>query len=247
MSSEKDWINWGRMDPYFGVLSENKFRSENINFHKEEFFNSGEHHVARQIDIIERRWGRDIAKRTAVDFGCGVGRLVIPLSRYYERVIGIDISPDMLAEAEKNCIEQGVNSADFCAAPSELDQFDRQIDLVNSHIVLQHIKTSVGISLISQLLASLAPGGVASLHVTTSRKLKPVKEFIYIVKHYIPFTKYMLNLVQGKRWNEPLMQMNNYPIYIILDLYRSMGMVDIFCEPTFDSSYGFVIYARKAG
>lgn len=45
-----------------------------------------------------------------LDIGCGTGELAVPLSRYFERVIGIDPSADMLAEARErakreNCLK----------------------------------------------------------------------------------------------------------------------------------------------
>jgi trans-aconitate methyltransferase len=245
MSSERDWARWGDQDPYYGVLSCEKFRANTFELHKGEFFESGVSEVQRALDLLDRLYGTP-AKKVAVDFGCGVGRLSIPLSRRYERVIGIDVSPGMLAEAEKNCAQAETSNITFCSSPDDLASYRDQVDLVLSRIVLQHIPSRIGIGLISKLLSLVSPRGVASLHVTTKRQLTKSKELVYRVKHRLPFSRYLFNVAQGKRWNEPLMQMNDYPLDEVVDLYLKNGMTDIFLELTGGTSRGFIVYGRKA-
>ena len=102
MRSDEAWKRWGEDDPYYGVLSDPKFRKDEFAAHRDEFFRSGEEHVERRLDLIRRLYG-ETRRRSAVDFGSGTGRLVIPLSRRYERVVGVDISPAMTVEARRNC------------------------------------------------------------------------------------------------------------------------------------------------
>ena len=49
----------------------------------------------------------------ALDFGCGVGRLVIPLAKISTSAVGIDVSESMLAEARKNCELNSVHNIDL--------------------------------------------------------------------------------------------------------------------------------------
>ena len=46
----------------------------------------------------------------ALDFGCGVGRLVLPLARRYRTVVGIDISDAYIAEAVRNRDKHGLTN-----------------------------------------------------------------------------------------------------------------------------------------
>jgi SAM-dependent methyltransferase len=245
LSTERDWILWGKQDPYYGVLSADRFRGENIHLHRDEFFALGESEIRELVDVVARLYGAT-GRKVAVDFGSGVGRLTIPLARRYERVIGIDISPGMMAEAKKNCEQAGIANVDFRSSPEELAMFAEGVDLVVSRIVLQHIPPSVGLALIDKLLSHVRPGGVASLHVTTQRQLAPGKEFVYRIKHHVPFARYVLNVLQGKRWDEPLMQMNNYSLELLLGVYETRGMTEIFLQPTGGTSSGFIVHARKA-
>jgi SAM-dependent methyltransferase len=240
----KDWIRWGEQDPYFAVVSDEKFRREQFQHNRDEFFRSGEVHITRRLNLIERLWiGEDLKRRVVVDFGCGTGRLIIPLSRHYERVIGVDVSPGMIVEARQNCFQRSAVNIEFSLS---LDTVPRaSVDFVNSSIVFQHIPPALGLAAIEQLLGLLTPGGVAALHVTTKRNRSLPKEFVYLTKHSVPLSRYVFNVFQGKRWNEPLMQMNNYPLYDVLELYKSCEMRELFLEPVYGDSYGFVVYGRK--
>jgi ubiquinone/menaquinone biosynthesis C-methylase UbiE len=48
-----------------------------------------------------------------LDFGCGVGRCTIPFARIAEEVVALDVSPSMLREAEKNCLERALDNVMF--------------------------------------------------------------------------------------------------------------------------------------
>ncbi len=77
----------------------------------------------------------------ALDFGCGVGRLVIPLSKIAESVTGVDVSESMLNEAISNCDNQNVNNANFIKADDNLSMLSGKYDFIHSYIVFQHIPT----------------------------------------------------------------------------------------------------------
>ncbi len=69
---ERNWDAFGRTDPLWAILVEsgkkgNKWRSE-------EFFKTGVIEINRIIDEI-RQMHLSIEHGTALDFGCGVGRL----------------------------------------------------------------------------------------------------------------------------------------------------------------------------
>jgi len=50
------------------------------------------------LDLYWERHGRP---RTVVDLGCGTGAIALPLAREGMRVVGIDLSPDMIAVARR--------------------------------------------------------------------------------------------------------------------------------------------------
>lgn len=108
MDTDLEWERWGAKDPYFGVRTEDRFRKNNINAEiKKEFFNSGKLLIEHVINQCRLHVDSDFKPTRALDFGCGVGRMVIPLSRIAEDVVGVDVSESMLLEAGEcptNCV-----------------------------------------------------------------------------------------------------------------------------------------------
>src|SRR5687768_10646299 len=100
-SSDKAWKTWGKLDPYFGVLAHARFAAAEIDRNRDEFFATGRGFVADLLRRYERHFGA-LPRGRALDHGSGVGRLTLPLAAHFASVDGIDISPDMLAEARAN-------------------------------------------------------------------------------------------------------------------------------------------------
>ncbi|MCC2102372.1 MAG: class I SAM-dependent methyltransferase [Hyphomicrobiales bacterium] len=228
--SDSDWRKWGEIDPYFGVVSFEEFKAERIAGNRERFFATGRREVDTAMREIFAHYG-EVAHRRALDFGSGVGRLALPLAERYDAVVGVDISEAMIAEARENCRDAGVANAEFVLSDDGLTRLDGSFDLVHSYIVLQHIPVERGLALTAQMLARLAPGGVACLHYSLQRTLPPARELVYALKHHVPGGRIAMNLLQRRAWDTPTMQMNNYPLARILHLYEEYGLEDVFITP----------------
>ena len=93
----------------------------------------------------------------ALDVGCGPGRMVARMARYFQQVDGVDISPRMLEVARKehptsNFFES--SGADLGRTPSD------SYDFVYSTIALQHIAVnSIRKNILRNILRVLKPGG----------------------------------------------------------------------------------------
>jgi ubiquinone/menaquinone biosynthesis C-methylase UbiE len=75
--------------------------------------------------------------RRALDFGCGVGRMTEALGEYFENVVGIDISDEMVRLARQY---RRRDNTEFVQVPeSPLPFPDKEFDCVYSTIVVQHI------------------------------------------------------------------------------------------------------------
>src|SRR5437870_4916423 len=101
LSTDKAWEKFGRDDPYFGVLAEEKFTAGKIVDNRDDFFASGRSSVSQIIERFEKHFGA-LSRGRALDHGCGVGRLALPLAEHFDHVVALDISPSMLAEAAAN-------------------------------------------------------------------------------------------------------------------------------------------------
>src|SRR5688500_2310195 len=126
--SDKDWERFGKTDPYFAVLTAPEFHGRPSDIHRAKFFESGENHIAAVFAIIRERLDPAFAPERALDFGCGVGRLVLPLAARCPAVMGVDVSQSMLAEAGRNCVEAGVTHVQLLQSDDELSAIKGQFD-----------------------------------------------------------------------------------------------------------------------
>jgi cyclopropane fatty-acyl-phospholipid synthase-like methyltransferase len=114
---------------------------------------------------IERFTGAELGSRRALDFGCGVGRLALPLAQRCTHLHGLDVSPEVLAEADRNAKRLGLTNVEWSDA-SRLPDLRGTYDLAISMYVFQHIPSREGERVFATILAGLTPGGVGAIHFT---------------------------------------------------------------------------------
>ena len=62
------------------------------------------------LDHIHAVWEKyGIAPKTILDLGCGTGSILLPLAQKGFDVIGVDLSSEMLTEADHKAMEAGVS------------------------------------------------------------------------------------------------------------------------------------------
>jgi SAM-dependent methyltransferase len=172
MNTDIEWEKWGRLDPYFGVITDPRFRRERVSeADLQFFFETGREHVESVLRIARERFDADFAPRSVLDFGCGVGRLALPFADKAERVVGVDVSASMLAEAARNARERGVGNIEFLHQGDLAGVPPASFDLVHSVMVLQHVEPVRGTAIFGQLVAAVAPRGVGVVHVTYAKAI----------------------------------------------------------------------------
>jgi SAM-dependent methyltransferase len=171
MSTDHDWIRWGEQDPYFAVITQPRFRAGVLTEEaRREFFDSGHGHVEHVLARCRRVAGEGYVPARALDFGCGVGRVTLPLAQRAATVVGIDVSPAMLAEARRNAEARGLANVEWILSDDALSKVQGGFDLVHSCITFQHIDVPRGRALFARLLEVLAPGGVGAVHITYAKR-----------------------------------------------------------------------------
>jgi SAM-dependent methyltransferase len=222
--SDAAWTRYGEIDPYFGVVSHERFRRENLDAAAiAEFFQSGQRHLDWLVGTIRDRLGEELAPRRALDFGCGVGRLLIPLARLSQRVVGVDVSAGMLHEAARHCAEQAVGNVDLVRSDDRLSLVPGTFDFVHSWIVFQHIPPRRGMVVLREIVRRLEPGGLGALHVThgsTAPRWQRVRAWL---RSHGPGVNALVNIARGRRPGHPVMQMNAYDLNRIVALLQGAG------------------------
>ena len=167
MSTDVEWEKWALQDPYFSVLTDPKFRNGELTAEaKEEFFHSGRVHAEHMLHSCRAHIDATFAPQRVLDFGCGVGRVLIAFAALTREAVGMDVAPTMLAEARKNCELRAAANVSLVVSDDTLSAAEGQFDLVHSCIVLQHIEVSRGRAIFARLVDKVAPGGCGAIHVT---------------------------------------------------------------------------------
>ena len=158
--TDRDWNEIAHRAPYYGVVSQDKFLNPDKEA-LEEFFRTGREYVEQELAYIRSTWP-EFAPERILDFGCGVGRLLIPMASRFGSAVGVDIAEGMRQLALSHAQAAGATIEVFEDVPE-----GREFDWVNSFIVLQHIPPARGYAILAKLWNATASGGVFAVQVTT--------------------------------------------------------------------------------
>ncbi len=158
------WTALGASDPMWAALTD---AGRGGRWDAGEFLGTGRVEIDAVLDLLRRR-GCGPVLGTALDFGCGPGRLTAALAACgFERVIGVDVSPTMLekarevlpAELADRC-EFVLNTAtDLSVVPTDT------VDLVYTCRVLQHMPPPLFRGYLREFMRIVRPGGLAVFQV----------------------------------------------------------------------------------
>src|SRR5580704_5372279 len=126
----RDWNRRARSDVRYYVALGRKSQSW------QDFFRSGEDLVRgleKELDRISSTTAP--GERRALEIGCGPGRLMLPLSRHFHEIHGVDVSEGMIRLARQNL--SGIAHAHVHTADgTSLEQFsDETFDFAYSYAV----------------------------------------------------------------------------------------------------------------
>ncbi len=162
------WSELASTDPYFSVLTRPIFRETSTEDLINRFYATGAAEADFVGNVMLRHCAGHEQRRTVLEYGCGPGRVSYWLSLDFERVVGVDISPEYLDLATRYMAAHNVSNF----VPFRLTGFDDlaglpQFDVLYSRYVLQHNPPPVIRMVLGRLLERLAPGGFAIFQVPT--------------------------------------------------------------------------------
>jgi SAM-dependent methyltransferase len=248
LSTDNDWDKWGEIDPYFGVLSSDEYHADNLSDEsRANFFQSGEKHIGRVLANARRHLDADFQPARSLDFGCGVGRLVIPLAGLSEKVVGVDVSDHMIREATSNCQKKQIENVSFVKSDDGLTQLGGSFNLIHSCLVLQHIPTNRGMQFIEALLGHLEPGGVVVIQFYYACKAPKLIRSLVKLRYKLPIANAARNLLRGRPLSEPAMQLHTYDFGSIIDMFKAVGVDSFYFQPGNHGEFQNVtLYAQKS-
>ncbi|WP_333612291.1 class I SAM-dependent methyltransferase [Brevundimonas bullata] len=235
--TDADWEEIGRSNPYYGVLTDPRFKTENLNDKvRADFFATGEGDIRWASELLTRRYP-DFSPASALDFGCGVGRLTRALAAATGDAFGVDISEAMLAEARRSALP---GTAFGCELP------DRTFDWIVSIIVFQHIPPERGYLLLRALMERLAPGGFVTLQFALYRDPRHSSVPGGRIVMDGDFTM-VSNVAALRELAKGEMVMFDYDLTVIAAILFAAGVTDLELSHTDHGGFhGAFIHGRKA-
>jgi SAM-dependent methyltransferase len=151
------WDSFARYDPLWAILSDPSRSGRRWDLRS--FLETGRREVSLLMYEL-RALSIDVRRGAALDFGCGVGRLSQPLAECFDRVVGVDISLEMIRLADE--INQHPTRVRYVwNAREDLSVFaSGEFDFMYSNVVLQHIEPGKTVRYLVEALRVVGPGGV---------------------------------------------------------------------------------------
>lgn len=241
--TDSDWNQLGQVDPFWAVITDERFRAGRMDATtRDAFYQSGVIDIDQFHTALKRNFSAPDHFEACLDFGAGVGRLLVPMAQRARQAVGVDIADSMRAICQTRLDELGLSLVKLVPTPKEAAAFG-PFDWVNSFIVLQHIPPARGMVLIEDLLAMVSPGGFLSLQVTTHREA-----------HLMPQdtagpARKLLRQVRKSlfpRQDVGQITMYDYDLGQVLALFTRAGCPRLVLEHTdHGGHHGYMIYAQK--
>ncbi len=135
--TESPWDDFARIDAYTYIMTDLPQGNRQV------FWQSGEATVKEELlPVISKN---AVPLGTALEIGCGVGRLVFPLANHFEQVFGLDISSEMVRQAVALAAQKNIANTRFLTLADYQNRSDGfspkagSVDFIYSLIVFQHI------------------------------------------------------------------------------------------------------------
>lgn len=192
------WEAYGKQDPYFAVVTVDRNKAGNMDkANRTEFFTGGSDYVDTIWEIFEGFYP-DFNPQRILDFGCGVGRLTIPLALRSPSVIAVDIAQSMLDEARNNCVAQEVDNVAFLETGEYLSS-KQSFDLIHSFIVFQHIHPATGMPILRKMISDLDAGGIGALHFPYADSASRSSQFRSLIYQKFPPVYRLRQVLSGRK------------------------------------------------
>lgn len=221
------WEALARQDPWHAVLTDVDSRvAAGDPEARAAFYRSGEEYLERIVEAIRAHFGPLERFDVAADFGCGVGRVAVPLAGRCRELTAVDVSPTMLSMTAAYAREKEL--ANLTVQPlAEFIADDCPLDLLHSVLVLQHIWPEEGFRILEAIIPRVRAGGMVVLHLPYFVGAKRARPLFRWARSRVPGFNAVANVLRGKPAKTPYMQMNAYDLNRLTGLLHRVGFGDL--------------------
>ena len=159
-----DWEHLAERDALWAILTDSTKAGRKWEI--TDFMATGESEISTVMSYLTSIGCLPDCEGVALDFGCGVGRLTQAIARRFASCYGVDISTQMVSQAED------LNKLSHCRylanSDTRLPFADNSFSFIYSNIVLQHVPRHIAELYLRDLVRVLAPCGVLVFGVQDS-------------------------------------------------------------------------------
>jgi SAM-dependent methyltransferase len=166
----RKWRQLGIERPHWSVTGKDEFLPEHLAENQIAFEASGREDLDLLLAVLLRNHLPAERFTHVCDFGCGVGRVSLPLAGRFPRITACDVSEEHLRHGRALAARRGVGNIRFTLVESPdfgMHDSGPPFDLWFSYLVLQHNPPPIIVTILRRMFALLAPGGVALFQIPT--------------------------------------------------------------------------------
>ena len=249
--TDNAWEKFAAEEPYWAVLTDERYKASNAPLAADvqrEFFHTGEQHIERVTRVLSRHFGRRFTPQDCcLDFGSGVGRLLLPMARRCGRAIGIDVSRTMRRLCMDHAVQKRSGNVECYEAVSDPALAETGLDWVNSYIVFQHIETRKGFEILENLLSKINKNGAISIHFTVFKD-RTLMNYVTNKMKYFRVDEFGVSDLQTNYpfYDSDVMMMNDYDVNKIYMLLAEYGFHSVITEHENQGGmHGLLFYSIK--
>jgi SAM-dependent methyltransferase len=243
------WERFAAREPYFAAVTDSRFLRANLTPEDERrFFASGESLVSWMLGVIDAGLAPQFAPMSTLEYGCGPGRLALPLAQRPGSVVAVDRSPVMLDLARAEARRRGLAHIEF-HRPEELFAAARAFDLVVCYHVLQRLPRIEGLALLRRLIASIGADGVGVFQWCCRARGPLAVQASRWIRERVPAANWVANQLRGKPAGDPFIPTHVYDTGEMLAELDAAGLnpVLVAIERHDDVDYAIAFGHRRQG
>jgi ubiquinone/menaquinone biosynthesis C-methylase UbiE len=236
---KSDWESLAQRDALAAILTDE--RKSGGRWDVTEFMATGDAEIETVLQHLKAIGLQPHPAGVVLDFGCGVGRLTQALARRFQSCVGIDISQEMITQA--NALNHHGHCRYLVSATPHLPFADESFSFLYSNLVLQHVTRCLAVNYLREFTRVLARGGVLVFGVQDSFAAPDLASSLTRIRHILHLRS------RARAWfrrSSGDMQMHCLPEHVIRQALGTAIIVDIRYTNTAAKDFnGKLVYLQR--